>query len=95
MPSSWASAKASATSTIWRVSVRAEVDGGADGRRAHVVGCFDRAEQNLVELVGVGEQLVVVDLHEERDLVGVLAGDRAEHAEGGGDGVAAALDARA
>ena len=54
--------------------------------------CFDRAEHDLVELVRVGQQLVVVDLHQERDLVRVLARDRAQHAEGGRDRVAAAFD---
>ncbi|MNL26074.1 hypothetical protein D3C87_1475830 [compost metagenome] len=34
----------------------------------------------------------MVDLDHERDLVGVLAGDRGEHAVGRGDRVAAALD---
>jgi bifunctional DNA-binding transcriptional regulator/antitoxin component of YhaV-PrlF toxin-antitoxin module len=53
---------------------------------------LDRAEHDLVELVRVGQQLVVVDLHDERDLVRVLAGHQPEHAEGRGHGVAAALD---
>ena len=71
---------------------RAEVDGGAHRHRAHVGRLLDGAEHDLVELVRVGEELVVVHLHDERDLVGVLARHRAQHAEGGGDGVAAALD---
>ena len=71
---------------------RAEVDGGADGRRAHVERLLHVAEHDLVELVRVGQELVVVHLHDERDPVGVLAGDRAQHAQGRGHGVAAALD---
>ena len=54
--------------------------------------CLHGAEEDLVELVGIGEQLVVVELHEEGNLVRVFARDGAEHAEGGGDGVAAAFD---
>ena len=47
---------------------------------------------HLVELVRVGEQLVVVDLHDERDLVRVAPRRHAEHAERRRDRVAAALD---
>ena len=36
--------------------------------------CAHRAEHHLVELVGVGEELVVVDLDDERDAVGETAG---------------------
>ena len=50
------------------------------------------AEHDLVELVRVGQELVVVDLDDERNVVRVLARHRAEHAEGRRDGVAAALD---
>ena len=70
----------------------AEVDGRPDGGRTHVVGLLDGAEEDLLVLIGVGEELVVVELHEEGDLVGVLAGHAAENAEGGGHGIAAALD---
>ena len=72
--------------------VGAEVDGRADGRRAEVVRLLDRAEEYLVELVRVGQKLVVIDLDDEGNPVRVLARDRAEDAEGRGDGVAAALD---
>jgi hypothetical protein len=72
---------------------RAEVDRGADGGRAHVPGLLDGAEHPLVVGVRVGQELVVVELDDEGDLVGVLAGaTAAEDAEGAGDGVAAALD---
>ena len=70
----------------------AEVDGGADGGRTHVVGLIDRAEHDLAGDVRIGEELVVVHLHEEGDLVGVFAGHGTEDAERGGDGVATALD---
>src|ERR1043165_1091690 len=70
----------------------AEVDGRAHGGSAEVVCLLDRAEQDLVELVRVGQKLVVVDLDDEGNLVRVLARDRAEHAEGRSAGVAAALN---
>ena len=54
--------------------VGAEVDRGADAGRAEVVGLLDRAEHDLVELVRVRQQLVVVELHDERDAVGVARG---------------------
>ena len=68
------------------------VDGGADGHGAHVEGLLDRREQGLVVDRRVGEQLVVVDLEDERDLVRVLARDRVQHPHGRGHGVAPALD---
>ncbi len=73
----------------------AEVDGGPHGHRAHVPGLLDGSEENLLGSVGVGHQFVVVDLHHERDLVGVLAGHGAQDAKGGGHRVAAALDGQA
>ena len=43
-------------------------------------------------LVGVGEQLVVVDLYEKRNLVRVFPRDGAKHSERRGHGIAAALN---
>src|SRR3954465_6557725 len=54
---------------------RAEVDGRADADGAHVPRALDAREHDLVVLVGVGEQLVVVELEDERQLVRVLATD--------------------
>jgi len=56
------------------------------------VSFFERAEQDLVELVRVREKLVVVDLDDEGNLVRVPARDDAEDAERRGDRVAAALN---
>src|SRR6201999_955213 len=69
----------------------AEVDCRADCDRAHVARLLNRAEEDLVELVRVGEKLVMIDLYDEGNLVRVLARDDAEHAERRGDGVAAAF----
>src|SRR5208337_165058 len=63
-----------------------------DGGRAHVVSLLDGAEEHLVKPVGVSEEFVVIDLHDEGDLVSVLARHGAEHAIGRSNGVAAALD---
>ena len=71
---------------------RAEVDGGADRHRAHVARLLDAGKKDLVELVGVGQELVVVELEQERNLVRVLARAGAQHAEGRGHRVAATLD---
>src|SRR5262249_40072321 len=72
--------------------LRAEVDGGADSSRTHLVGFADGAEQHLIEFVGVGQQFVVVEFDDEGNLVGVFARNRAQDPEGGGDGVALAFD---
>ena len=71
---------------------RAKVDGRTDRGAAHVGGLLERAVHHLVTDVWVGEQLVVVYLHHERNLVGVAAGDAAEHAEGRTNRVATAFD---
>ncbi len=72
--------------------IRTEINCGADGGCAHVVCLLDGAEENLVGFVGIGEELVVIELYEEGDFVRVFAGDGAEDAEGGSDGVATAFD---
>jgi hypothetical protein len=53
------------------------------------------AEHDLVVPVGIGQQLVVVELDDEGEAVRVLARHRAERADRRGDGVAAALDREA
>ena len=70
----------------------AEVDGCADRSRAHLMGLFHGAEQDLVELVRVSQQLIVVHLHQERNLVRVLAGDGAQHPECRRDRITATLE---
>jgi hypothetical protein len=75
--------------------VRSEVDRRADPGRAQLERALHRAEHDLVVLVRERQQLVVVELDDERDLVRVLAGHRAQHAEGRRDGVGAALDRQA
>ena len=68
--------------------LRAEVDRRADADRAEVDGLADGGEGHLVAPVRVGEQLVVVELDDERDLVGIATGDDAEDAERRGEGAA-------
>src|SRR5467141_2465133 len=46
----------------------------------------------MIGLVRERQQLIVIDLYDERDLVGVLARDGAEHTEGGSHRAAAAVD---
>src|SRR5690606_29253560 len=70
---------------------RPEVDGGAHRYGAHVICLLDGAEHDLRVGARVRHELVVVDLHDERDLVSVLARHGAEYAEGGSDRVATAL----
>ena len=73
MPISWAMAKAWLTSTICRPdSGDPKVDGCADGHASHVLRLLHAGEGDLVELVGKGEELVVVELHHEWNSMGVL-----------------------
>ena len=70
----------------------AKVDGRPDSGGTHVIGLVNRAEHDLAGDIGVGEEFVVIHLHEKGDVVGILAGHRAEDAEGRGNSVAAALN---
>ena len=71
---------------------RTEVDRRADAGGSELMCSLDGAEHDLVVGGRVGQQLVVVDLDDERDAVGIAAGNRSEHAECRGHGIAAALD---
>ncbi len=71
--------------------LRTVVDRGAHRYSPHLEGLVHAGKQHLVVLARVGEQLIVVDLDDKGDPVGPLAGYRAQNAEGGGYGVAAAL----
>ena len=70
----------------------AEVDRRADGDGPELHGLPHRAEHDLVVRVRVAEELVVVQLDEERDPMRVAARARPEHAERRRNRVAAALD---
>jgi len=72
--------------------VRTEINGCADGGRAHVPGFLHSPEKNLIEFVGKGEQFVVVELHDEGNFVRIFVSDRAKNSEGRGDRVAFAFD---
>ena len=63
-----------------------------DADRAEVGRLAGRAEHDLVVLVRVVEELVVVELDDERDPVRVAPGHGPEAAEGGGDGRGPALE---
>ena len=70
----------------------AEVDRRTDRRGAELPGLVDGAEHDLAEVVRIGQQLVVVQLHDEGDPVGVLPAHAPQHPEGGRHRVASALD---
>src|SRR5882672_6866887 len=69
--------------------VGAKVDGGAYRYRAQVLRFLDRAKQHLVKLIRQRQQLVMIDFHDERNLVRILTSDDAQHAKGRGNSVAA------
>ena len=77
---------------LTRRFVRAEINRGADCRRAHVVRLLHLSKHHLVELVRIGEQFVVIDLHNERNLMGIFSRDDSQHAECRRNRVAAAFD---
>ena len=71
--------------------VGTEVHGRANRNRAQLPRLLNAREHDLVVAVGVGQQLVVVQLDEEGDAVGVAARHGTQHTERGGDGVAPAF----
>ena len=92
MPSSCACANASLISVIWRVDSSEQSISSRRVRRLQVVRFLDGSKQHLIELVRQRQQLVVIDLYDERNLVRVFAADDAEYAERRGDCVAPAFD---
>ena len=64
----------------------------ADGCRAHVPRLLYRPEHDLVVLVGIRQQFIVVDLHDERNPVRIFTRHRPQHTERRGYRVAAAFD---
>jgi len=62
-----------------------------DCHRSKLPCLLDRAKQHLIVGVGVAEQLVVVDLADERNAMRVRPRDGSEHAERGRNRVAAAF----
>ena len=67
---------------------RTEVNGGADAHGTEVGGLTDRREENLVVGRRVVQEVIVIDLHNEGNLVNVLARHGAEDAEGRRNGAA-------
>src|SRR5947209_6465791 len=66
-----------------------EVNRGAYRGGPHVGGLLDSAKHDLVGFIWIGEELVVIDFNQERDLVRVFASHRSENSIGRGNGVAA------
>ncbi len=72
----------------------AKVDGRPDRRGAHIPGLLHVGKHHLVEFVGVGEELVMIDFDQERNFVRIFAAHHPEHAQGGSDRVASAFDSK-
>src|SRR5688500_1309109 len=62
--------------------IRSEVDRCAHRDGSHVSCLINSSEHYLVELVWVGQQLVMIDLYDERDLVCEFARNGSEYAKG-------------
>src|SRR6201987_867484 len=72
--------------------IGAKINCGANGGSSHVIGFLNRAEEDLVKLVGIRQQLVVIDFRNKRNLVRIFARNRSKHAKGGRHSVAPSLD---
>ena len=68
-------------SNLSRGFVGAKVNRGAHGDCPKISRFFHVAKQNLIELIRKRQQFIVIYFHDERNLVGVLAGNTAQHAE--------------
>ena len=62
------------------------------GDSAQVIRLLNAGKQTLVIRIGISEKLVMIDLDNERNFVGVFAGNGSQHAQGGGNGIAAAFN---
>lgn len=69
----------------------AEIDRRPDADGAHVERLIDAGEQGLIVLHRQAQDLVVVELHDERNLVGVAARHHRQHPVGRGHRVTTAL----
>ena len=75
-----------------RALVGTEINRCSHRGSPHVVGLPHGPEEHLVKAVRIRQQLVVIDLHDKRDLVRVLARHGPKHAEGRSNRVASAFD---
>ncbi len=71
--------------------VGTEIDGCADSGSTHVPSLLNSTEEHLIEFIGVSEQFVVIDLHDEGNLVRIFVCHGAENSERGSYGVALAF----
>ena len=72
--------------------VRPEVNRRTDRRGTELPRFVDRTKHDLTEVIREREKFVVVQLHNERNPVSVLAADASQHAERGRHRVTSALD---
>lgn len=69
-----------------------KINGRADGDRSHVPGLVNMREHDLIELVRICEQLVVIELHDKRNLGRELFRARTQNTQSRSHRIASALD---
>jgi len=74
--------------------LRAKVNRRANCRRAHVVRFLHGPKHDLVKFVGICQQLIVIDLHQERNFVRIFPRHSSQNAKSGSHRVTAALDCK-
>src|ERR1700756_5547504 len=74
--------------------VGTEINRRSDCDRAHVPCLLNGAVHHLVELVGVRQHLIVIELDDERNFVCPLASNAAENAKCRCDRVASTFDSK-
>ncbi len=73
---------------------RTEIDGGTHRHRSHVKGLINGCKQDLVVFIWIGEQFVMVEFQNKRDLVGVFSGNRAQDAQCGCNRIASGFQSQ-
>src|SRR4030095_3843047 len=73
---------------------RTKVHRRANSDCAHVIRIFHPTTKYLVKLIRQCKQLVVIDLHDERDFVCVLSSYGSEHTKSRSNSVAAAFNSQ-
>ena len=73
---------------------RTEIDSGSDSYCPHVPCLLHGAKQHLVEAVRIRKQFIMIQLHNERYLMGILTRYGTQDSESGSHGVAAAFNSQ-
>ena len=74
---------------------RSKIDRRTNTGASHVISLLDGGEKSLIMDIRIREQFIMINLEDERNLMGIFARDGSQHAKRRRDSIAAALDRQA